>query len=162
MADAEGHARGLRLHAQVLEEPVQEGIGHAVEHHEARVDGKGARRDRLLDRHRVRMPAHVRVLLEDRDVKVALQEMGASQTGDACPHDGEAAHKFTGDSRLPMHVGLSKSMWVARTPNIRSRRRPGCMKHPRGAGHACAETERLSKALTNVGARRDTGLFASL
>jgi len=92
MADAEGHVGLLDRHLEFAEETREVRVGLVVEDHETGVDRQRASGAGLGDGHGVGVSADVGVLLEERDVEVAVQEMGAAETGDPGANDGEGGH----------------------------------------------------------------------
>ena len=68
-------------------------IGHLVEHHEAGVDGDGAPGAGFGGGDGVGVAAGVVVLLEEREVEVPLEKMGAAESGDTGADDGERGHE---------------------------------------------------------------------
>ena len=63
-----------------------------IEEAGAVVHGDAASRASLVDGDGVRVSADIVVLLEDREVVVALEKMGAAETGDTGADDGEGRH----------------------------------------------------------------------
>ena len=96
----EAHLGGLRGDAELVQQADEVGVGPVVEHDEAGVDGEGLALH--LDIHRMGMAADPVTGLEQGDLVLALQQVGAGQAGDAAADDGDF-HECDSvrESRLP-------------------------------------------------------------
>jgi len=89
VADAEGHVGFFRGDIELTEEAGEERVGGVVEHHETGVDGDRATGPRFSGGDRIRVTADVVGRLEEGDVEVAVEKVGAAEAGDAGADDGE-------------------------------------------------------------------------
>lgn len=89
VAHGEGHGGGFHGDLKLVEEAAELRVGHAVENHEAGVDGQGAAGAGLGGLDGVGVAAEVVVLLKNGNVVVAVQEVGAAEAGDAGADDGD-------------------------------------------------------------------------
>ena len=89
VAHGEGHGGGFHGDLKLVEEAAELRVGHAVENHEAGVDGQGAAGAGLGGLDGVGVAAEVVVLLKNGNVVVAVQEVGAAEAGNAGADDGD-------------------------------------------------------------------------
>lgn len=96
VAHAERHSRRLGRHTQVAEQAREQRVRRVVEDHEPGVDRQRATGPGFLRGDGVGVSAGVNGLLEKREVKMPVQEMGAAEPGDASADDREFRHGTPG------------------------------------------------------------------
>ena len=84
--DGEGHCGRLRGDIEFLEKAGEVRVGDLVIDHETRVEREHPAV--FLDLDGVRVAAYAVVLLEEGEIGLPFQEMGACEAGDACADDG--------------------------------------------------------------------------
>ena len=92
VAHTEGHVGLFHRNVKRTEKPGQLRVGLVVENHEAGVDRHRAAGARLGSRDGVGVTPGIAVLLEERDVEVPVEKVGATKTGNSCANDGESGH----------------------------------------------------------------------